>query len=391
MPLPLGLVLRFLVILGIYCGLSYYLWTRLVRRPVWPRPWSKVVTALFLLLTVATPVVVVVHRFGAPVGILRLPAFLWLGWLVFSLFFFLATDLPRGLTWLVRKLRSRPAELDPSRRRLIARTLAIGGTALAAVLVGAGVQATCAGARIERVTVQLRRLPPSLDGTTVAQLSDLHIGQLIGKPEVQAMVRQVNALEPDLVVITGDLADGNPEDHGSAVALLGEIKSRHGIFFITGNHDYYSGAEPWITLLRRLGIRVLRNERVSIGEGTQSFDLAGVEDRAGAVFGHGPDLQRTLRGRDTRRELVLLAHRPRQVFEAAKLGVGLQLSGHTHGGQFMPLSFFAPLVFPVVSGLHRRGETQIYVNRGTGYVGVPLRLGVPAEITLLELRRAPAN
>jgi uncharacterized protein len=384
---PLIIILQFLVILGVYSALSYYLWTRLVRRPAWPRPWPRVVTVVFLLLALTTLVVVVGVRFGLPVGALRLPIFIWLAWEFMALVLFIDSDLVRGLVWLARKLRGSEARADPARRRLIARVLAGGCGGAATGLVGAGVRATWAGAKLERVTVRLRRLPAALSGITMAQLSDLHVGQLIGEAEVQAVVRRVNALEPDLVVITGDLADGSPTHLGAAVAPLGALKSRYGTFFVTGNHDFYSGADPWIAYLRRLGVTALRNERVSVGRGAQSFDLAGVEDPAGGFFGHGPDLQRALRGRDPDRELILLAHRPRQIVEATELGVGLQLSGHTHGGQFIPLSLFAPLVFPYVSGLHRRGATQIYVNRGTGTVGVPLRLGVPAEITLLKLRR----
>jgi predicted MPP superfamily phosphohydrolase len=146
--------------------------------------------------------------------------------------------------------------------------------------------------------------------------------------------------------------------------------------------------DEWIEELSRLGVRVLRNERVSIGEGDDSFDLAGVDDWSARGKGHGPDLRRALAGRDESRELLLLAHQPKQVVQATTMGVGLQLSGHTHGGQIWPWGYFVRLDQPHVAGLHRRGDTQIYVSRGTGYWGPPMRVGAPPEITLIELTRA---
>jgi predicted MPP superfamily phosphohydrolase len=162
------------------------------------------------------------------------------------------------------------------------------------------------------------------------------------------------------------------------------------VYFVTGNHEYYSGAPEWCEELTRLGIRVLRNERVSIGEEDASFDLAGIDDVYAYQFGegHGADLARAVAGRDTSRELVLLAHQPKAVFEAVSHGVGLQLSGHTHGGQLWPWTYFVRLQQPVVAGLARFSETQVYVSRGTGYWGPPMRLGAPAEITRVTLRTA---
>jgi predicted MPP superfamily phosphohydrolase len=162
------------------------------------------------------------------------------------------------------------------------------------------------------------------------------------------------------------------------------------VYFVTGNHEYYSGAAPWCEELARLGIKVLRNERVIIGDAEASFDLAGIDDAHARDFGdgHGADLARAVHGRDPARELVLLAHQPRAVFEAVVHGVGLQLSGHTHGGQIWPWNWLVRLQQPVVAGLARFGDTQVYVSRGTGYWGPPMRLGAPAEITRVTLRTA---
>jgi predicted MPP superfamily phosphohydrolase len=165
------------------------------------------------------------------------------------------------------------------------------------------------------------------------------------------------------------------------------------VYFVTGNHEYYAGAESWCAHLTSLGLRVLRNERVEIGTADASFDLAGIDDLSGRHFGpgHGADLPRALSGRDSSRELVLLAHQPRVVVEAEQAGVGLQLSGHTHGGQIWPFNFLVRLQQPVISGLERVGRALIYVSDGTGYWGPPMRLGSRAEITQLTLEAAGAG
>jgi predicted MPP superfamily phosphohydrolase len=227
-----------------------------------------------------------------------------------------------------------------------------------------------------------------LDGITIVQLSDMHVGPIIGRTFVERIVAQANAIEPDLIAITGDLVDGSVEQLRERVAPLAQLRARFGVFFVTGNHEYYSGAQAWCAEIERLGIRVLRNERVVIGRDGESFDLAGIDDlyaqRSGA--GEGSHLTRALAGYDSSRELVLLAHQPSAVKEASALGVGLQLSGHTHGGQIWPWNFLVRLQQPVVSGLARVGKTQVYVSNGTGYWGAPMRLAAPAEITRLRLR-----
>jgi len=253
--------------------------------------------------------------------------------------------------------------------------------------------------RLERVRlepVRLARLPPALSGFTIAQVSDLHVGPTIREREVRRMVDQVNALRPDAVAITGDLVDGSTRELGHIVAELGRLSARHGVYFVTGNHEYYSGAEEWIAFLSGLGVRVLRNERVALGDGAPggaTFDLAGLNDHAAAPPGApgAMDLTRALAGRDPKRGLVLLSHQPRTAGVAAAVaaGVGLQLSGHTHGGQLFPWSLAVRAAFPYVKGLHRvaagGAEGLVYVNRGTGYWGPPMRLGASPEITKVVL------
>jgi predicted MPP superfamily phosphohydrolase len=196
------------------------------------------------------------------------------------------------------------------------------------------------------------------------------------------------AQRPDVIVLTGDLVDGSVEALAQHVAPLGQLRARYGVYFITGNHEYYSGVDAWLAHLMTLGIRPLRNERVTLGEGPMALELAGIDDWTASHFGggHGADLPRALAGRDTNRELILLAHQPKAVHEAAEHGVGLMLSGHTHGGQIFPFGVLVRLAQPFVRGLHSVGETQIYVNRGTGYWGPPMRLGSAPEITLVTLQ-----
>jgi uncharacterized protein len=196
----------------------------------------------------------------------------------------------------------------------------------------------------------------------------------------------VRSLSPDLVAITGDLVDGSVEKLREHVAPLAQLaQARHGVFFVTGNHEYYSGVEEWFRYLPSLGIRPLDNERVEIAPG---LDLAGIHDPTGRGGAYGPDLPRALAGRDPSRPVVLLAHQPRQFAEAARSGVALTLSGHTHGGQIWPFSWLVALAQPYLAGLHRRGDSQLYVSRGTGFWGPPLRVFAPPEITLLKLEPA---
>jgi hypothetical protein len=265
------------------------------------------------------------------------------------------------------------------------------GGAAAAVAGGLGLFAVRKGlgpVALREVEVPLPRLPPALSGTTIVQLTDLHVGPTIGREFMEDLVARTNALAPDLVAITGDLADGSVADLARAVAPLARLKARHGVYFVTGNHEYYSGVDSWLAELGRLGVRVLRNERVTIGDGDHRFDLAGVDDynARGLAPGHGPDLPRALAGRDESRALVLLAHQPRAIHEASRAGVGLQLSGHTHGGQIWPWGWMVRLQQPYVAGLFRHGDTHLYVSHGTGYWGPPMRLGTTAELTRVTLR-----
>jgi len=388
------------VALSVLGGMHWYLWARLVRDPALAEPWRRGLSVALLVLTFSVPIGMLALRL-APRPLDRLvaaAAFTWLG-IAFLLFVaVLALDLARlaaqGGALLADYLRSQPDPPDdPSRRLFVARALA--GTAVAATAsVSAFAFRSATGpAEVNEVPVRLERLPAALSGLTIAQISDLHVGPTIGERHVRRIVEQVNALRADVVAVTGDLVDGTVRELGAAVSHLGRLEARHGVFFVTGNHEYYAGVGPWLDELRRLGVRVLRNERVSLGDAAASFDLAGVDDWSAHGFGdgHGLDLGRALAGREPDRALVLLAHQPRGVGEAVRAGVELQLSGHTHGGQIVPFNLLVRAAYPYVKGLYRHEEEgragQIFVSRGTGYWGPPMRLGAPPEIAKIVLTR----
>jgi predicted MPP superfamily phosphohydrolase len=390
-------LLTFALFLSIMVTLTgaahYYVWCRLVRDPGLPPPLARGLSYGLIFLFVAIPGTLFLRRSplaGALAGVTEALVWLamtWLGLLLFLVLALGAADLVRGL-WQVGRAFSDAAPLDPDRRQTLARLIAGAAAVVGGALGFWSVRSALSGVRLRRVEITLSRLPKALSGTRIVQLSDVHVGPTIHKNFIETIVAQCNALNPDVVVITGDLVDGSVEELTEHVAPLANLRAKYGVFFVTGNHEYYSGAEEWCSELSRLGIRVLRNERVSIGDATGSFDLAGVDDHSAKRFGggHGEDLPKALAGRDPERELVLLAHQPKTILEAQDHGVGLQLSGHTHGGQIWPWTYLVRLQQPVVAGLARFGKSFVYVSCGTGYWGPPMRLGAPSEITELTLR-----
>lgn len=274
-----------------------------------------------------------------------------------------------------------PAVALPSRRLFVSRV--VGGAAAAAGLatVGYGTADVLRGPSVQRVTVPLAKLPRAAHGFRIAVVSDIHIGPILGRAHTRRIVDTINSTSPDLVAVVGDLVDGSVADLGSAAEPLAGLRARHGSFFVTGNHEYFSGAEQWVNHVRELGLIPLENARVEMG----GFDLAGVNDIAGETEGQGPDFVRALGDRDRSRAAVLLAHQPVVIHDAVEHGVDLQLSGHTHGGQLWPGNYLAELANPTVAGLEQYGDTQLFVSRGAGAWGPPVRVGAPADITVVEL------
>lgn len=273
------------------------------------------------------------------------------------------------------------APAAPSRRLFVSRV--VGGAVAAAAVgtVGYGTYGVVSGPKVKRVTVPLARLPRAAHGFRIAVVSDIHLGPLLGRGFAQKVVDTVNSTQPDLIAVVGDLVDGTVAELGPSAAPLAQLKARHGAYFVTGNHEYFSGAEQWVDEVRRLGLLPLENARTELPH----FDLAGVNDIAGEDEGQGPDYAKALGDRDTSRAVVLMAHQPVMIHDAVDHGVDLQLSGHTHGGQMWPVTHIAAAANPTLAGLERYGDTQLYVSRGAGAWGPPVRVGAPSDVTVVEL------
>jgi len=272
------------------------------------------------------------------------------------------------------------------------RARAMGVVVLVGAAVVVGGYNAWRGPRDVRVEIELAHWPRALDGYRIAQISDIHIGPALGRRFARELTRRVNALDADLVAVTGDLVDGRAHHLQDEVEPFSELSSRDGVFFVTGNHDHYSGANDWVDRVGELGMRALRNTSIRIERGEAGFTLAGVDDhRSKMMPGEGgEDLRGALDGISGDDATVQLAHDPATFKRAHAMGVDLQISGHTHGGQIWPFEYFVRLAVPFVAGRYRLGEAELYVSRGTGFWGPPLRLFAPAEITEIVLR-APAH
>jgi predicted MPP superfamily phosphohydrolase len=270
------------------------------------------------------------------------------------------------------------------RATISSRTLSFAVLGSAALLSIIGLlQARCP--RVKRVEIAIDSLPPELDGYRIVQWSDVHVGPTIQRRFVANLVAKTNALEADAIVITGDLIDGHVDELREQVTPLAGLRARDGVFFVTGNHEYYWRAGEWVKELERLGLIFLKNSHRVIDHDGAKLAIAGITDPAGRDT-HKSDPQLALFGVPKDAVKVLLSHRPQAAATASDLGVDLQLSGHTHGGQFFPFNYLIRFFQPIVAGLHRVGRTWLYVSRGTGYWGPPSRLGVHGEITEVVLK-----
>ncbi|MFB8078351.1 metallophosphoesterase [Streptomyces sp. NPDC056013] len=414
-------VLVLIVVLAVLAAVHWYVWRRLVRdvttRGSLPRRLGTVAVVALPMLSFAA---LTSSRAGAPFALQQVvawPGFLWLALLLYVTLALLVGEAVRPLLRRLLERRAQaaapaaapapvpvpvperaaaapeePADVAPqpapdtpaevSRRLFVSRV--VGGAAAAAAVgtVGYGTYGVLRGPRVKRVTVPLAKIPRAVHGYRIAVVSDIHLGPILGRAHTQRIVDTINSTQPDLIAVVGDLVDGTVENLGSAAEPLARLRARHGSFFVTGNHEYFSGADAWVDHVRELGLRPLRNERVEVAAG---FDLAGVDDIAGESEGQGPDFGRALGDRDRARAAVLLAHQPIVVHDAVRHGVDLQLSGHTHGGQLWPGNYLAELANPTVAGLERYGDTQLYVSRGAGAWGPPVRVGAPSDITIVEL------
>ncbi|WP_329523897.1 metallophosphoesterase [Streptomyces jietaisiensis] len=410
-------VLAALLVLAAFVALHWWAWRRLVRDTTsGPGPARRTGTAVLVAGPVLMFGALVAEQAHAPFWLQRTlgwPGFLWMA---LCLYLLLALAAGEAVRPLVRRLVARRAPVEarevvretvppapgavpparepeaeseaesekpaaPSRRLFVSRVVG-GAVATAAVgTVGLGTYGVLKGPRVKRITVPLAKLPRAAHGFRIAVVSDIHLGPVLGRGFAQRVVDTVNATQPDLIAVVGDLVDGSVEDLGPAAAPLAGLRARHGSYFVTGNHEYFSGAAQWVEQVRELGLHPLENARTEL----PAFDLAGVNDLQGESEGQGPDFARALGDRDTSRAVVLMAHQPAQIHEAVRHGVDLQLSGHTHGGQLFPGNFVAEAANPTVAGLDTYGDTRLYVTRGAGAWGPPTRVGAPSDITVVEL------
>ena len=411
--------------------LHSYLWWRLVRSTTDPGRTRRRLTRLTVVLALL-PVLAILTRRALPLDVaapLDWLAYCWLG-VAFYTFLALialepvrlaariwsrkdATEVePSGARRVQRRLdaaaprekgtapgsgavrqdgdvTARDVTASPSRRVFLARGLAATAGVVALGTAGTGAYVANSAPVVRRVPVTLNGLDPALDGLRIVSFSDGHLSATYGGRRFERLVELVNEQQPDVVAIVGDLVDADVSELREEVAPLADLVSEQGVFFVTGNHEYFVDTQAWLRHLATLGVDVLRNERVPIRRGSAHVDLAGIDDQTAArsgLPGHGADLDAAFDGRDDAVPVVLLAHQPYMVGQAQVAGVGLQISGHTHAGQLWPFDSAIRLDQPAVEGLSRHGDTQLYVTAGAGYWGPPMRVGARPEVTVVELR-----
>ena len=413
------------LILVVVCLVHLYLWKRLVRDVFRPGRARVVGTLVVVLLAVLIPVTLIATRSGHLLW-LAWPGYLWLALMFYLLTVLAVVEIPRLVISLrLRRMTrvealaaspanrsdgntatSRPAEqaageaasskpaeqetAGPSegtqpgveRRLLLARGAAIFAGLTAAGITSYGVKTALGPPQLDRVQIPIAKLPRGMDGTRLAVVSDIHLGPLTGSHHLPRIVDLINGLDADAVCVVGDLVDGTVAELGRYAEPLAGLRSKQGAYFVTGNHEYYSGFQEWVDEVASLGVKPLRNERVALG----GLDLAGVNDLGGEQFGDAPDFGKALGDRDRNRPVVLLAHQPVVAHQAAAYGIDLQLSGHTHGGQMAPFNLLVKLQQPVVSGYGLVDGVPVYVTNGAGFWGPPVRVGAPPQVTLVELR-----
>ena len=383
----------FIVVLGTVLGLMHlYVWKRLIKDTATGRVRLLLSVALVALLTLLMATLLLPKLLGwREPSWFAWPGYVWFGLVVYLFLTLLVLEPVRlALRPWVKRAPKQVADDDTSavnRRVFLARASAVAAGAASVGLVGVGMASALGPPDTLRIPVRLRRLDPAFNGFRIAVVSDIHLGPLAGRAHTERIVRVINETEPDLVAIVGDLVDGTVEELGSAAEPLRDLASREGAFFVTGNHEYFvDDTGSWLRELERLGVQPLRNENTAIRRGTAAFDLAGVNDIAGEERSNPPDFDRALSGVDGSRPTILLAHQPVQVTEAAAHDVDLQLSGHTHGGQMWPFHYIVRAVQPSLAGLSTVDGTQLYVTRGAGFWGPPVRVGAPPGITVISLQ-----
>lgn len=397
-------MLFFLIVLGILTFSYSYVGWRLIIPAGLCFPWNVLSWSLLLLFLMLPFLSIMLRIYGYqnyPIYVLTWVSYLSLGFITLVFLFLLARDIClifiTGITKAFNLVRflygqgtSSPDPSNPERHRFLVHSLNLGILGITGMLTGYGVYRALRGPRIVDVTIPVENLHGDLDGFRIVQITDIHAGSTIRRPYVEKVVGMTKRLGGDVIVFTGDIADGRASNLKHDVAPLAELNAPYGLFFTTGNHEYYSGVEQWTEEMRRLGFTVLINEHRIIRHGAGRILMAGVTDFNGGQFlkSHESSPESAISGAPQNDVKILLAHQPRSIFRAAAAGYDLMISGHTHGGQYFPWNFLVGLQQPYTAGLYLHGGTWIYVSRGTGYWGPPLRAGVPSEITVITLAKA---
>ncbi|MCS5644746.1 MAG: metallophosphoesterase [Candidatus Marinimicrobia bacterium] len=312
-----------------------------------------------------------------------------LGFFTLSFFIFVAKDLVLQLIALFSYLINEDNPFDNSKRDFIKKSVSIAMISLAGTGTGFGFYSSRKGPTIMDQDIFLESLPAGFENFTIAQISDLHVGPTIKRPYVENVLKKISHLNPDLIAVTGDLVDGSVKYLKSDLQPLKDMIAPYGTFFVTGNHEYYSGVDQWLDETDRLGMKNLINTNEIISKSGDEIAIAGITDlNAHQInLSHRSDPELALASLPKDIIKIVLAHQPNSIHAVHKVGADLQLSGHTHGGQFWPFTYPVKLASTYIAGYYDHFGTQIYVNRGTGYWGPPLRIGVPAEITLIRLKK----
>ena len=391
-------LLFLLVIVPLWGGLHWYIGTRLISHARPPKVLKILGWSVIVFNACLGPVIMGGRRLGMEwVAFEPFVTMAYLGMGAFSLFLILVLARDAGVVVydLVQRVRTGTSKKERvrqdaspglSRRELFTSATSAGIATLGVAASAKGYHNATRLPDVKRVQVPLAPAHRGLDGLRIVQISDVHVGNTIGPDFLEAVVDRVNSLTPDVVAITGDLVDGYPDTMGQGVSALSRIKATHGVFFVTGNHEYYWDGPGWVKAVEGFGVRALVNAHEVLEHNGHPFVVAGVTDYSAGRMSpeHTTDPHKALEGApDVFR--LMLAHQPKSVWEASKAGATLQLSGHTHGGQFYPWNFVVGRVHPFARGLHPYEDMHIYVSCGTGFWGPPMRLGAPSEITLLTL------
>jgi predicted MPP superfamily phosphohydrolase len=376
-----GFIIFLIVFFSIYTGLHLYGFLK-VKRALTPGPIATAVMVVFMVSMIVAPVMIRIserHGFELSARCLAYVGFTWMGLLFLFVSTAFALDIYRFLVHIGKwALQADLSALTLSHRQLffIALIFAVSATAYGAF--------EAVGIRLEHVTLNTDKIPKAIGRLRIAQISDVHIGLIVGEKRLKRIIQQINAAKPDILISTGDLVDGQMDDPSGFADMLREIDTKYGKFAVTGNHEFYAGLDRSIDFTEKAGFTVLRGESLTVSD---LINIAGVDDEAGKRYGLAKAVseKKMLSALPNEHFTLFLKHRP--VVDNQTPGLfDLQLSGHTHKGQIFPFSLLVSLFYPHRSGLvNLEKNSRLYVSRGTGTWGPPIRFLSAPEVTLIEL------